>query len=114
MGAVWLAATRCCDRQVALKRIGMAPGGSSPDLVRAEREARIAASLNHPHVVGVFDLVDDEDHQWLVMEYVAGTTLADLVRSERRARRRRAGADRRAGGRGARRRPRGRASCTAT
>lgn len=81
MGAVWLGRDEVLHRPVALKKIGMAPGGSSPDLLRAEREARIAASLNHPHVVGVFDLVDDADHQWLVMEYFAGTTLSDLVRS---------------------------------
>ena len=81
MGAVYLGRDEVLHRQVALKKIGMAPGGSSPDLLRAEREARIAASLNHPHIVGVFDLVDDENHQWLVMEYFAGSTLGDLVRN---------------------------------
>jgi eukaryotic-like serine/threonine-protein kinase len=79
-GAVWLGRDEVLGREVAIKRVGMAPGGSSPDLVRAEREARIAASVNHPHVVAVFDLVDHEDQQWLVMEYVEGHTLADLVR----------------------------------
>ena len=80
MGAVYLGRDEVLHRQVALKKIGMAPGGSSPDLLRAEREARIAASLNHPHVIGVFDLVDDDQHQWLVMEYFAGATLSELVR----------------------------------
>ena len=81
MGAVWLGRDDVLGRQVAIKRIGMAPGGSSPDLLRAEREARLAARLNHPHVVAVFDLVDEDDQQWLVMEYVEGSTLAELVRS---------------------------------
>ncbi len=81
MGAVWLGRDEVLGRPVAVKRVGMAPGGTSPDLKRAEREARIAASLNHPHIVGVFDLVDDEDQQYLVMEYVEGTTLAELIRS---------------------------------
>jgi serine/threonine protein kinase len=81
MGAVWLGRDEVLGRPVALKRIGMAPGGSSPDLLRAEREARLAARLNHPHVVAVFDLVDEDDAQWLVMEYVEGSTLAELVRS---------------------------------
>ncbi|MDO9497338.1 MAG: serine/threonine-protein kinase, partial [Nocardioides sp.] len=81
MGAVWLGRDDVLGRQVALKRIGMSPGGSSPDLLRAEREARLAARLNHPHVVAVFDLVDEDDQQWLVMEYVEGSTLAELVRS---------------------------------
>ena len=53
----------------------MVPGADAPDLARAEREARLAAMLNHPHVVGVFDLVVEDDHQWLVMEYVEGETL---------------------------------------
>jgi serine/threonine protein kinase len=82
MGAVWLGRDDVLGRDVALKRIGMAPGGSTPDLERAEREARLAARLNHPHVVAVYDLVTDGDDQWLVMEYVEGTTLAALVQRE--------------------------------
>ncbi|WP_148614875.1 serine/threonine-protein kinase [Nocardioides rubriscoriae] len=80
MGAVWLGRDEVLGRAVAVKRVGVAPGGSSPDLQRAEREARIAASLNHPNIVGVFDLVTDGDEQYMVMEYVPGRTLADLVR----------------------------------
>ena len=38
--------------------------------------------LNHPHVVSVFDLVADQDHQWLVMEYVEGESLADRIRNK--------------------------------
>ena len=51
---------------------------------RAEREARLSARLNHPHVVAVFNFVvdDDTDARWLVMEYVDGTTMAQLVREE--------------------------------
>ena len=79
MGAVWLGRDEVLNREVALKRVGMMPGGSSPDLERAEREARLAARLNHPHVVAVFDLVTEDDHQWLVMEYVEGVTLSGLV-----------------------------------
>jgi hypothetical protein len=81
MGAVWLGRDEVLGRVVALKRVGMMPGGTSPDLGRAEREAKLAARLNHPHVVAVFDFVRDDDHQWLVMEYVDGITLAELVRT---------------------------------
>jgi serine/threonine protein kinase len=82
MGAVWLAHDEVLDREVALKRIGMLPGADSTDLARAEREARLAAQLSHPHVVAVFNLVADAetDSRWLVMEYVEGSTLAQLVR----------------------------------
>lgn len=82
MGAVWLARDEVLGRPVALKRVGFGPGGSEPDLDRAEREARLAARLNHPHVVAVFDLVVDGDDRWLVMEYVPGVTLAELVRRD--------------------------------
>ena len=82
MGAVYLARDEVLGREVAIKRIGMLPGAESPDLARAEREARLAAALNHPHVVSVFDLVADGDHQWLVMEYVEGESLADRIRRD--------------------------------
>jgi serine/threonine protein kinase len=82
MGAVWLGRDTVLGRDVALKRIGLMPGAASPDLERAEREARLAARLNHPHVVAVFDLVDDEGETWLVMEYVEGITLSAFVRRD--------------------------------
>lgn len=84
MGAVWLGRDELLGRQVALKRIGLLPGATSTDLARAEREARLTARLNHPHVVAVFNLAvdDDTDARWLVMEYVDGTTLGQLVRDE--------------------------------
>lgn len=79
MGAVWLGHDTVLGRDVAIKQIGMAHGGGQPDLQRAEREAHLAARINHQNVVAVFDLVDDGGHQWLVMEYVEGTTLAALI-----------------------------------
>ncbi|WP_432479744.1 serine/threonine-protein kinase [Nocardioides sp. GXQ0305] len=80
MGAVWLARDTTLGREVAIKRLGLMPGVSGPDLDRAAREARLAARLNHPHVVHVFDLVNEDEGQWLVMEYVEGRTLAAMVR----------------------------------
>ncbi len=82
MGAVWLARDTTLGREVAVKRLGMMIDGSTPDIERAAREARLAARLNHPHVVHVFDLVDEDGGQWLVMEYVEGQTLASMIRSE--------------------------------
>lgn len=79
-GAVWLARDDILDRSVAIKRIGLPPGASAYDSVRAEREARISAQVNHANVVSVFDFVNDGEHTWLVTEYVEGTTLAQLVR----------------------------------
>jgi serine/threonine protein kinase len=82
MGAVWLGRDTVLGRDVALKRIGLMPGAASPDLARAEREARLAARLNHPHVVAVFDVVEDGDETWLVMEYVQGITLSAFVKRD--------------------------------
>ena len=79
MGAVWLAVDEVLGRDVAVKRIGYFPGGDTPGLVRAQREAKLAARLNHPHVVAVFDFVTEGHEQWLVMEHVEGTDLAGLV-----------------------------------
>ncbi|MGF9754844.1 serine/threonine-protein kinase [Microvirga sp. 0TCS3.31] len=80
-GTVHLALDEVLGRQVAIKRIGLIPGSDSAELDRAEREARLAAALNHPNVVSVFDLVDEEDVRWLVMEYVDGQTLSERVRT---------------------------------
>ncbi len=81
MGAVWLARDTKLDRPVAVKRIGGLRGEVDDNtLARILREARLAAALHHPHVVPVFDLVDDGGQHWLVMEYVDGLTLNALVR----------------------------------
>ena len=82
MGAVWVGRDELLGREVALKKIGMSPGADLPDLARAEREAKLAAMVNHPHVVAVYDLVDEADEQWLVMELVEGLNLAALVRRD--------------------------------
>ena len=80
-GTVHLALDEVLGRQVAMKRIGVIPGSDNAEIERAEREARLAAALSHPHVVSVFDLVDEDDVRWLVMEYVDGETLSEHVRS---------------------------------
>ena len=83
MGAVWCGTDLTLGRTVALKKIGTTPGGGTPDVRRAEREAKLAARLNHPHVVAVFDLVDEAESgdQWMVMEHVEGTNLSEIVRA---------------------------------
>jgi len=84
MGTVWLCRDERLGREVAVKQVGVLPGEPVPDPARALREARSLASLHHPHVVSVFDAVEDDDHIWLVMEYVPGETLAELVAREGR------------------------------
>src|SRR4051794_36929743 len=79
MGTVWLCRDLRLGRNVAVKQIGTLPGETVPDLARAMREARSSAVLTHPHVVSVYDVVEEEDHIWLMMEYVASRTLAQII-----------------------------------
>jgi serine/threonine protein kinase len=79
MSSVWRGRDQVLQRDVALKPLGLQPGKEAPDLARAEREARLAARLDHAHVVAVFDLLEDNGEQWLVMELVNGRNLAQLV-----------------------------------
>lgn len=79
-GQVWRAHDTTLGRTVAMKRLGTLPGLDDEDRRRSAREAHLAARLNHPHIVAVFDLVSEDDADWLVMEYVEGRDLAALVR----------------------------------
>jgi serine/threonine protein kinase len=79
MGTVWLARDERLGRNVAIKQIGTLPGETAPDLARAMREARSSAALNHPHVVSIYDVLEEGDHIWLVMEYVASRTLWQII-----------------------------------
>ena len=79
MGAVWLATDERLGRPVAVKQVGHLPGEWVPDLARAMREARSSAALNHRNVVSVYDAIEEGDHIWLVMEYVPGRTLSEIV-----------------------------------
>ena len=81
-GPVWFGHDTTLGREVALKRVGVLPGAESVDLARARREARLAASLDHPHIVGVLDMVERPDGHWLVMQYVDGRSLAELLRTD--------------------------------
>src|SRR3712207_184252 len=79
MGVVWRGEDQVLGRDVAVKRLGPVAGPNPLSGARAEREARLAARVAHSHVVAVYDLLDEGDEQWLVMEYVDGTTLGQLV-----------------------------------
>ena len=81
-GVVHLARDEVLGRSVAIKRLGLLPGTTEDDIARAEREARLAAGINHPHVVSILDLVKDEDCYWLVMEHVQGRTLTEVIAAE--------------------------------
>ncbi len=70
------------DRPVAIKVMHAGLGDDDEFSQRFEREARAAAKLNHRGVVAVFDQGRDGDVTYLVMEYVPGRTLRDVMREE--------------------------------
>ncbi len=67
------------DRPVAIKVMTPQYAADPTFLARFEREARAAAGLDDPHVVGVYDQGQDGEHVFLVMELVDGGTLRDLL-----------------------------------
>jgi serine/threonine protein kinase len=79
-GAVFLAQDELLGREVAVKRLHGAEV-TAETAQRLRREARITASLRHPGLVTVYDMLMDGDELLLVMEYVRGTTLADVFAS---------------------------------
>jgi serine/threonine-protein kinase len=84
MGEVFLAWDPRLEREVAVKRIRSGGTGSDSDSDRRTRfrhEARITAALNHPAIVQVFDLITEGDTDHLVMEYVPGLSLHQVLRS---------------------------------
>jgi hypothetical protein len=76
-GSVWLARHEPTGREVALKIV--AREGKAGE--RAEREARAASQLRHPHVIRAYALGRDTGHVYIAYEYVPGRTLRDVIRS---------------------------------
>ena len=83
MGVVWRARDEVLGRTVAVKELTvpleLSQGTGDDDARRAMREARIAARLHHPNVIGIFDIVDHEKRPFLVMEYLASRSLSQLI-----------------------------------
>lgn len=82
MASVFLGHDERLDRAVAIKVMHAGLGDDDEFSQRFEREARAAAKLNHRGVVAVFDQGRDGDVTYLVMEYVPGHTLRDVMREE--------------------------------
>ena len=76
MATVYLARDTELDRPVAVKVLDAADEGLRERFVR---EARLAARLSHPNVVGVFDAGEDGGRPYIVMEHVEGETVAELL-----------------------------------
>jgi serine/threonine-protein kinase len=76
MGEVFLGHDPRLERRVALKCLTSAASLSGDGHARVLREARAAARLTHPHIAGVYDVLEQDGRTFIVMEYVEGISLA--------------------------------------
>ena len=83
MGTVWRGEDLVLGRVVAVKEVGFPPGASLTEQEilreRIRREARAAAALDHPDTVTVHDVVEEGPATYLVMQYVAARTVAEVI-----------------------------------
>ena len=82
MAEVVLARDQLLDRPVAVKILFPEYSTDAAFVERFRREAQAAAGLNHPNIVGVYDWGREANTYFIVMEYVDGRSLADLLRAE--------------------------------
>ena len=82
MGSVWLADDQLLERSVALKELlpwtGMA--GLPARRVRAVQEARAMARVRHPGIVPIHDVFFIDEDPWIVMDYISGRSLSDMIK----------------------------------
>ncbi|WP_329792747.1 serine/threonine-protein kinase [Lentzea sp. DG1S-22] len=83
MGVVWQAYDEQLQRVVAAKELLALDGVDDARVerakVRAMREARLAARLEHPNAIRVYDVVEDDGRPWLIMEYLPSRSLAAVI-----------------------------------
>jgi eukaryotic-like serine/threonine-protein kinase len=80
MGSVYLCEHKLMRRRVAVKVLPTAKAAEPSSLERFYREARAVASLDHPNIVHAYDIDQDETLHFLVMEYVDGASLQEIVK----------------------------------
>jgi serine/threonine protein kinase len=80
MGSVWLAEDALLQRAVALKQLRDEDREDRPAL----QEARAAARITHTGVVRVYDVVQEDDEDWIVMEALSGEPLSAIIRERGR------------------------------
>src|SRR5690606_24006957 len=79
MGEVYRAHDARLGRDVAIKVLPSSFGRDAERLARFEREARVLASLNHPHIGAIYGIVESDGVRGLVLELVEGTSLASRI-----------------------------------
>src|SRR5262245_24225166 len=79
VGEVYLARDSRLDRTVAIKILKSPGSTGSKQLQRFHREAKAIASLSHPHICTIYDVGEEDGVAFLVMEWLAGQTLAERL-----------------------------------
>ncbi|MBQ9154393.1 MAG: Stk1 family PASTA domain-containing Ser/Thr kinase [Solobacterium sp.] len=81
MADVFLAMDTILNRQVAVKILRSELSTDAVSVLRFEREAQAATALTHPNIVDIYDVGDYKGHHFIVMEYVQGRTLKQVVQA---------------------------------
>ncbi|WP_460267385.1 protein kinase domain-containing protein, partial [Clostridium tertium] len=79
MANVYLAEDIILDREVAIKILRFDYANDNEFIRRFRREAQSASSLDHPNIVSIYDLGEEDDIYYIVMEYVEGMTLKEYI-----------------------------------
>jgi predicted Ser/Thr protein kinase len=79
MGEIYKALDPRLNRTVAIKVLGAEHEASDDRRRRFLQEAQAASALNHPNIITIYDIVSEGPTQFMVMEFVTGKTLADLI-----------------------------------
>jgi len=79
MGVVYLAHDTRLNRSVAIKSMPRGLMDNATARTRFQREARLLASLNHPSIAVIHDIIEQEALGYLVLEYIPGQTLAERI-----------------------------------
>src|ERR1700680_2185642 len=79
MGEVYRARDTPLNRDVAIKVLPEVFANDADRMARFEREARVLAALNHPHIAAIYGVEESNSRRALVMELVDGPTLADRI-----------------------------------
>jgi eukaryotic-like serine/threonine-protein kinase len=81
MGVVWKARDPRLERFVALKQLHATKLSDSGRSAGFLHEARAASALNHPNIITIYDISSEAGDEYIVMEFVEGRTLSDLIAS---------------------------------